>query len=48
MRRTAWLWLLIGVFGWALLPWFMFMSEGGFWRFALLATAFDESRSGLG
>jgi iron(III) transport system permease protein len=45
MRRTAWLWLLIGHFGWGVLPWYMV--DGGFWRFGWLAAPLTDGPSGL-
>jgi iron(III) transport system permease protein len=46
MRRTALLWLLIGLVGWAVLPWYM--TGGGFWSFSWLAGLAGESRSAVG
>ncbi|MDG1281196.1 MAG: iron ABC transporter permease [Pseudorhodobacter sp.] len=45
MRRTAGLWLLIGLAGYTLLPWYMI--SGGFWSFHWLGTVFAEDASGL-
>ncbi|WP_405030775.1 ABC transporter permease [Pleomorphomonas sp. JP5] len=36
MKRTAGLWLLIGLIGYALLPWYL-VGDAGFWRFGWLA-----------
>ena len=36
MKRTAGLWLLIGLIGYALLPWYL-VGDPGFWRFGWLA-----------
>ncbi|MCB1357123.1 MAG: iron ABC transporter permease, partial [Maritimibacter sp.] len=46
MRRTALLWLLVGLVGWAVLPWYM--TEGGFWAFGWIADLAGESRSAAG
>ena len=46
MRRTALLWLLIGLVGWAVLPWYMV--EGGFWSFRWPADLAGGSRSAAG
>ncbi|MDZ4095072.1 MAG: iron ABC transporter permease [Paracoccaceae bacterium] len=45
MRRTAGLWLLTGVLGFALLPWYMV--AGGFWSFGWLSALFGDGASGL-
>jgi iron(III) transport system permease protein len=45
MRRTAGLWLLVGLAGYALLPWYMV--AGGFWSFAWLAQIGAEARPAL-
>ena len=45
MRRTAGLWLLIGLAGYALLPWYMV--AGGFWSFAWLAVFSSDARSAV-
>lgn len=42
MRRTAGLWLLVGLAGFTLQPWYM--DAGGFWSFGWLATALSDSR----
>ena len=43
MRRTAGLWLLIGLAGYALLPWYMV--TGGFWSLGWLSALGAEARS---
>lgn len=45
MQRTAGLWLLIGLAGYALLPWYMI--EGGFWSFGWLVSLWGADASGL-
>lgn len=45
MRRTAGLWLLIGLGAYALMPWYMV--AGGFWSFGWLADLGGEARSAL-
>ena len=45
MQRTTLLWLLAGVFGYSLLPWYMV--EGGFWSFGWLADPFSTGASAL-
>ena len=45
MRRTAGLWLLIGLLGYALLPWYMV--PGGFLSLGWLAQPGEETRSAL-
>lgn len=37
MTRTTWLWLLVGLIGYAILPWYMV--DGGFWSFEWLSEA---------
>ncbi|MEZ5721522.1 MAG: iron ABC transporter permease [Paracoccaceae bacterium] len=46
MRRTALTWLVIGLAGWVLLPWYM--AAGGFWRFEWILHLAGDARSGLG
>lgn len=45
MRRTAGLWLLIGLVGYACLPWYM--TAGGFWSLGWVAQIGDSAKSGL-
>jgi iron(III) transport system permease protein len=45
MQRTAGLWLLIGLAGYALLPWYMV--AGGFWSFAWLGSFTSTARPAL-
>ena len=45
MRRTAGLWLLIGLAGYVLLPWYMV--AGGFWSFGWLSEMGTDARSDL-
>ena len=45
MRRTAGLWLLIGLAGYVLLPWYMV--AGGFWSFGWLSEMGTDARSAL-
>ena len=45
MRRTAGLWLLVGLAGYALLPWYMV--TGGFWSFRWLAAPLTDGPSAL-
>jgi iron(III) transport system permease protein len=45
MQRTAGLWLLIGLAGYACLPWYMV--AGGFWSLGWLAHIRDAAQSGL-
>lgn len=45
MQRTARLWLLIGLAGYALLPWYM--ATSGFWSFGWLADLSGDGASGL-
>jgi iron(III) transport system permease protein len=45
MRRTAGLWLLIGLAGYALLPWYMV--AGGFWSFGWTAAFGADARPAL-
>jgi iron(III) transport system permease protein len=45
MQRTAGLWLLIGVLGYALAPWYMV--EGGFWSFGWTGAFLSGGASGL-
>ncbi len=46
MKRIAVFWLVVGVIGWALLPWYL--TEGGFWRFGWLADMSGTNISALG
>lgn len=45
MRRTAGLWLLVGLAGYACLPWYM--TSGGFWSFGWLAVMGTEAQPAL-
>ena len=45
MQRTAGLWLLVGLAGYALLPWYMV--TGGFWSFAWLSAWASDARPAL-
>lgn len=45
MQRTAGLWLLIGLAGYGLLPWYMV--AGGFWSFGWLVSLWGDDASGL-
>ncbi len=45
MQRTTLLWLLVGVLGYSLLPWYMV--EGGFWSFGWLSDPFTTGASAL-
>ena len=45
MQRTAGLWLLIGLAGYGLLPWYMV--AGGFWSFGGLVSLWGDDASGL-
>jgi len=46
MTRTTSLWLLVGLFGYCLMPWYMV--EGGFWTFSWITGIFaDETGSAL-
>ncbi|RGP37110.1 ABC transporter permease [Pseudotabrizicola alkalilacus] len=45
MQRTAGLWLLIGLAGYALLPWYMV--AGGFWSFGWLSAMGGDARPAL-
>lgn len=45
MRRTAGLWLLIGLAGYALLPWYMV--AGGFWSFGWISSLGSDARPAL-
>ena len=46
MKRTAGLWLLIGLIGYALLPWYL-VGDSGFWRFGWLADPLHLGPSAL-
>lgn len=46
MKRTAGLWLLIGLIGYALLPWYL-VGDPGFWRFGWLADPLSLGPSAL-
>lgn len=46
MKRTAGLWLLIGLIGYALLPWYL-VGDPGFWRFGWLADPLHLGPSAL-
>ena len=45
MRRTAGLWLLVGLAGYGLLPWYMV--AGGFWSFGWLAQMGGDAQPAL-
>ncbi len=46
MQRTTWLWLLVGLVGYCLVPWYM--TEGGFWRFGWLSGIAADADTGAG
>ncbi|SDJ31710.1 ABC transporter permease [Aliiruegeria lutimaris] len=46
MKRVAVFWLVVGVIGWALLPWYL--TQNGFWRFGWLTDMSGTNASALG